>query len=38
LVQDKNTLLNHGLFSSEEKAKKYINGSMKYAVQKCDIA
>lgn len=38
LVQDKNTLINHGLFSSEEKAKKYINGSTKYAIQKCDIA
>ena len=38
LVQDKNTLLNHGLFSSEEKAKKYINGNTNYAIQKCDIA
>ena len=38
LVQDKNTLINHGLFTSEEKAKKYINGNTSYAVQKCDIA
>jgi hypothetical protein len=38
LVQNKNTLLNHGLFSSEEKAKKYINGNTNYAIQKCDIA
>lgn len=38
LVQDKDTLINHGLFTSEEKAKKYINGNTKYAIQKCDIA
>tara|TARA_R110000796_G_scaffold198789_1_gene315128 strand:- start:258 stop:524 length:267 start_codon:yes stop_codon:yes gene_type:complete len=38
LVQDKNFLINHGLFTSEEKAKKYINGNTNYAVQKCDIA
>ena len=37
LVQDKNTLLNHGLFSSEEKAKKYISGNTRYAVQRLDI-
>ena len=38
LVQDKNTLLNHGLFTSEEKAKNYINGRTKYAIKKFDIA
>ena len=38
LVQDKNTLINHGLFTSEEKANRYIGGNTKYTIQKCDIA
>jgi hypothetical protein len=37
LVQAKTTLLNHGLFASEEKAIKYINGNTEYAIQKCNI-
>lgn len=38
LVQHKDTLINHGLFDSEEKAKKYINGCNTYAIQEVQIA
>jgi hypothetical protein len=38
LVQHKDTLINHGLFDSEEKAKKYINGCNAYAIQEVQIA
>jgi nucleoid DNA-binding protein len=37
LVQDKKTLINHGIFSTEEKAKKYTQESPKYAIKKCKI-
>lgn len=38
LIQHKDTLINHGLFDSEEKAKKYINGCNAYAIQEVQIA
>jgi hypothetical protein len=38
LVQSKKDLLIHGLFSTYEKAEKYINGSPNMAIQKVDIA
>lgn len=38
LVQSKENLLIHGLFSTYEKAEKYINGSPNMAIQKVDIA
>ena len=37
LVQDKKNLINHGIFSTEEKAKKYTQESPKYDIQKCKI-
>lgn len=39
LVQNKNTLVNHGLFDSEEKAVNYIKGNTcDYGIQKVEIA
>lgn len=39
LVQQRETLINHGLFDSEEKAKSYIKGSTHdFAIQKVNIA
>lgn len=39
LAQHRETLVNHGLFDSEEKAKSYIKGSIHdFAIQKVDIA
>jgi hypothetical protein len=37
LVQDKNTLINHGLFTSQEIAEKYVQGNSEFAIQKCPL-
>ena len=36
IVQHKETLINYGLFTSKEKAKKYINGNSSFAC--CEIS
>jgi len=38
LVQHKDTLINHGLFDNEDKAKKYTNGCDGYAIKEVQIA
>lgn len=35
LIQEKNTLINYGLFNSKEKAEKYINGNKNFAI--CEV-
>jgi|AntRauTorckE5430_2_1112549.scaffolds.fasta_scaffold36913_2 nucleoid DNA-binding protein len=37
LVQDKKTLINHGIFSTKEKAINYTQGNYKYSIKKCKI-
>ena len=37
LVQHKDTLINHGFFSTKEKAESYINGSDNFSIQAFQI-
>ncbi len=37
IVQDKHSLVNHGLFSTKQKAEKFINGSNHMAIRKVEI-
>ena len=37
LVQDKKNLINHGIFSTKEKAINYTQGNYKYSIKKCKI-